>query len=50
MVIGENLYMAEVRTKVKITLNGSLVYLFDVGVGNQVGQEAILGIILWYRP
>ena len=26
----------------KITLNGSLVYYFDVWVGDQVGQEAIL--------
>ena len=34
--------MAEGRTKVKITLNGSLVYYFDVWVGDQVGQEAIL--------
>uniref|UniRef100_A0AAV1T0U1 Peptidase A2 domain-containing protein n=1 Tax=Peronospora matthiolae TaxID=2874970 RepID=A0AAV1T0U1_9STRA len=42
--IGENVYMAEGRTKVKITLNGSLVYYFDVWVGNQVGKEAILGM------
>ena len=32
------------RTKIKITLNGSLVYYFDVWVGDQVGQEAILGM------
>ena len=31
-------------TKIKITLDGSLVYYFDVWVGDQVGQEAILGI------
>ena len=32
------------RTKIKITLDGSLVYNFDVWVGDQVGQEAILGM------
>ena len=32
------------RTKIKITLDGSLVYYFDVWVGDQVGQEAILGM------
>ena len=42
--IGENTYMIEGRTKIKITLNGSLVYYFDVWVGGQVGQEAILGM------
>ena len=42
--IGENTYMTEGRTKIKITLNGSLVYYFDVWVGDQVGQEAILGM------
>ena len=36
--------MIEGRTKIKITLNGSLVYYFDVWVGGQVGQEAILGM------
>ena len=36
--------MTEGRTKIKITLNGSLVYNFDVWVGDQVGQEAILGM------
>ena len=35
--------MTEGRTKIKITLNGSLVYYFDVWVGDQVGQKAILG-------
>ena len=42
--IGEIAYMTEVCTKIKITLNGSLVYYFDVWVGDQVGQEAILGM------
>ena len=36
--------MTEGRTKVKITLNGSLVYYFDVWVGDLVGQDAILGM------
>ena len=35
--IGENTYMTEGRTKIKITLNGSLMYYFDVWVGDQVG-------------
>ena len=42
--IGENTYMTEGRTKIKITLNGSLVYYFDIWVGDQVGQDAILGM------
>ena len=42
--IGENAYMTEGRTKIKITLNGSLVYYFDIWVGDQVGQDAILGM------
>uniref|UniRef100_A0AAV1UQN1 Uncharacterized protein n=1 Tax=Peronospora matthiolae TaxID=2874970 RepID=A0AAV1UQN1_9STRA len=36
--------MAEGRTKVKIALNGSLVYYFDVYVGDQVGQKPTLGM------
>ena len=36
--------MTEGRTKIKITLNGSLVYYFDICMGDQVGQEAILGM------
>ena len=32
------------RTKITIKLDGSLVYYFDVWVGDQVGQEAILGM------
>lgn len=42
--IGENTYMTEGRTKIKITLNGSLVYYFDAWVGDLVGQGAILGM------
>ena len=42
--IGENVYMTMGRTKIKITLAGSLVYYFDVWVGDQSGQEAILGM------
>ena len=42
--IVEITYMTEGRTKIKITLNGSLVYYFDVWVGDQVGQEMILGM------
>ena len=45
--IGENTYTTEERTKIKITINGLLVYYFDVWVGDQVGQEAILGMNLW---
>ena len=42
--IGENTYMTKGRTKIKITLNGSLVYYFDAWVGDLVGQDAILGM------
>ena len=42
--IGENTYMTDGRTIIKITLNGSLVYYYDAWVGDQVGQEAILGM------
>ena len=42
--IDENTYMTEGRTKIKIILNKSPVYNFDVWVGVQVGQEAILGM------
>ena len=44
--IGENTYLTIGRTRIKITLNGSLVYYFDVGVGDQVGHEVILGMDL----
>ena len=36
--------MTDGRKKIKITLNGSLIYYFDAWVGDQVGQDAILGI------
>ena len=36
--------MTEGSTKIKITLNGSLVYYLDFWVGDQVGQEVILGM------
>ena len=42
--LGESMYMTEGRTKIKNTLNWSLLYYFDVWVGDQVGQEAISGI------
>ena len=42
--IGESTYMTDGRTKTEINLNGSLVYYFDVWVGDQVGQEVILGM------
>ena len=42
--IGENVYKTEGRTKIKITLNGSLVYYSNAWVRDQAGQEAILGM------
>ena len=42
--VGENAYMTVVRTKFKVTLDGSLVFNFDVLVGDQAGQEAIQGM------
>ena len=39
-----HIYMTVGRTKTKIKLDGSLVYNFDVWVGDQVGQEARLGM------
>ena len=42
--IGANTYMTVGRTKINITLDGSLVHYFDVWVGDQVGQEVILGM------
>ena len=42
--IGENAYLTTGRTKIKITLDGSPVYYFDVWGGDQVGLEAILGM------
>ena len=44
MGIGESTYITEGRTKIKITLNELLIYYFDVWVGDQVGQEVILGM------
>ena len=44
--IGENAYMTTGRTKIKITLNGSLVYYFDVWDCDKVSQEALLGMEL----
>ena len=42
--IGENSYTTIRRTKIKVTLDGSLVYYFDVWVGHQAGKETILGM------
>ncbi|KAG6590990.1 Eukaryotic/viral aspartic protease, active site [Phytophthora cinnamomi] len=42
--IGDNVYTTEGRTRIKITLAGSLVYFFDIWVGDLSGQEAILGM------
>ncbi|POM71056.1 Hypothetical protein PHPALM_12428 [Phytophthora palmivora] len=42
--IGENAYMTEGHTKIKVTLAGSLVYYFDASVGALSDQEAILGM------
>lgn len=41
---GDNRNWTIGRIKIKITLSGSLVYYFDVWVGNQSMQEAILGM------
>ncbi|OWY90999.1 hypothetical protein PHMEG_00040600, partial [Phytophthora megakarya] len=42
--IGDNVYRTEGRTRTKVTLAGSLVYFFDIWVGDRSGQEAILGM------
>ncbi|KAE8914142.1 hypothetical protein PF005_g25536 [Phytophthora fragariae] len=42
--IGEAVYSTAGRTRIKITLAGYLVYLFDIWVGDLSGQEAILGM------
>uniref|UniRef100_A0AAV1TXS1 Peptidase A2 domain-containing protein n=1 Tax=Peronospora matthiolae TaxID=2874970 RepID=A0AAV1TXS1_9STRA len=42
--IGETPYMTIGRTKIKVILAGSLVYYFNVWVGDPAGQEAILGM------
>ncbi|CAI5709087.1 unnamed protein product [Peronospora effusa] len=40
--IKEVVYTTEGRTRIKVTLNGNLVYIFKVWVGHMVGQDAIL--------
>ncbi|CAH0489044.1 unnamed protein product [Peronospora farinosa] len=40
----ESVYTTEGRTRIKVTLNGNLVYIFKVWVGPMVGQDAILGM------
>ncbi|GMF20116.1 unnamed protein product [Phytophthora fragariaefolia] len=42
--IGESMYTTVGRTRIKVTLAGSLVYYFDAWVGAQSGQTAILGM------
>ncbi|OWY94328.1 LOW QUALITY PROTEIN: hypothetical protein PHMEG_00035972 [Phytophthora megakarya] len=42
--IGDNVYQTEGRTRIKVTLAGSLVYFFDIWVGDLTGQQAILGM------
>ncbi|POM81873.1 LOW QUALITY PROTEIN: Hypothetical protein PHPALM_105 [Phytophthora palmivora] len=42
--IGESVYKTEGRTRIKITMAGSLVYLFDIRVGDLAGQDSILGM------
>ena len=41
--IGEDVYTTEERNRVKITLNGVLVYLFNVWVGSMVGPQRNYG-------
>ncbi|OWY90776.1 hypothetical protein PHMEG_00040944 [Phytophthora megakarya] len=36
--IGDNVYQTEGRTRIKVTLAGSLVYFFDIWVGDRTGQ------------
>ena len=42
--IGESAYMTVGRTTIKVTLKRSLVYYFDVWVGDRVGLKAIIGM------
>ncbi|POM58530.1 Hypothetical protein PHPALM_36810 [Phytophthora palmivora] len=42
--IGESVYRTEGRTRIKITMAGSLVYFFDIWVGDLAGQDVILGM------
>ncbi|OWY98374.1 hypothetical protein PHMEG_00030876 [Phytophthora megakarya] len=39
-----NVYQTEGRTRIKVTLAGSLVYFFDIWVGDLTGQQAIIGM------
>ncbi|OWZ21403.1 hypothetical protein PHMEG_0004055 [Phytophthora megakarya] len=41
---GGNVYQTEERTRIKVTLAGSLVYFFDIWVGYMTDQQAILGM------
>ncbi|KAE9082583.1 hypothetical protein PF010_g21532 [Phytophthora fragariae] len=42
--IGDTVYSTAGRTRIKITLTGYLVYLFDIWVGDLSGQDAISGM------
>ncbi|OWY93899.1 hypothetical protein PHMEG_00036533 [Phytophthora megakarya] len=42
--IGDNVYRTEGETRIKVTLAGSLVYFFDIWVGDLTGQQGILGM------
>ncbi|OWY96159.1 hypothetical protein PHMEG_00033649 [Phytophthora megakarya] len=42
--IGDNVYRTEGRTRIKVTLAGSLVYFFDIWVVDLTGQQTILGM------
>ncbi|OWY97400.1 hypothetical protein PHMEG_00032074, partial [Phytophthora megakarya] len=42
--IGDNVYQTEGKTRIKVILAGSLVYFFDIRVGDLTGQQAILGM------
>ncbi|POM65686.1 Hypothetical protein PHPALM_18562 [Phytophthora palmivora] len=42
--IGDSVYKTEGKTRIKITMAGSLVYFFDIWVGDLTGQDAILGM------
>ncbi|OWZ07097.1 hypothetical protein PHMEG_00020553 [Phytophthora megakarya] len=42
--IGDNMYQTEGRTRIKVIISGSLVYFFDIWVGDLTVQIAILGM------
>ncbi|POM71469.1 Hypothetical protein PHPALM_11964 [Phytophthora palmivora] len=42
--IGGSVYRTEGRTRIKITMAGSLVYFFDIWVGDLAGQDATVGM------